>query len=52
VGAVLDQLSIVQHLDGFSRGVIDTNDLVFYINLTAFFLFMCARVLDSARWRS
>jgi ABC-2 type transport system permease protein len=51
-GAVLSELSIVRHLDGFARGVIDTNDLVFYLNLTIFFLFLCARVLDSARWRS
>lgn len=51
-GAVLDQLSVIRHLESFSVGVIDTNDLVFYLNLTAFFLFLCARVLDSARWRS
>lgn len=50
--AVLAQLSMVRHLEGMARGVIDTNDLVFYLNLTVFFLFMCARVLDSARWRS
>jgi ABC-2 type transport system permease protein len=50
--AVLDQLSMVRHLDAFARGVVDTNDLVFYLNLTAFFLFMCARMLDSARSRS
>ena len=49
--AVLDQLSMVRHLDAFAGGVIDTNDLVFYANLTLFFLFLCARVLDSARWR-
>ncbi len=52
VAAVLDELSIMRHMDGFARGIIDTNDLVFYLNLTLFFLFMCARVLDSARWRS
>ncbi len=52
VGAVLQQMSIVHHLEGFARGVIDTNDLVFYANITIFFLFLCARLLDSARWRS
>ena len=52
IGAVLNQLSIVHHLEGFARGVIDTNDLVFYVSITVFFLFLCARVLDSARWRS
>ena len=52
LAAVLGELSLVHHLDGFARGVIDTNDLVFYLGLTVFFLFLCARVLDSARWRS
>jgi ABC-2 type transport system permease protein len=50
--AVLSQLSMVKHLDAMARGVIDTNDLLFYLNLTVFFLFLCARVLDSSRWRS
>ena len=52
VAAVLSQLSMVRHLDAMARGVVDTNDLVFYLNLTVFFLFLCARVLDSARWRN
>lgn len=51
LAAVLDQLSIVHHLGTFVGGVVDTNDLVFYGNLTLLFLFLCARVLDSARWR-
>ena len=49
--AVLSQLSMVKHMEAMARGVIDTNDLLFYVNLTVFFLFLCARVLDSARWR-
>ena len=52
VAAVLDELSIIRHLEGFGRGVVDTNDLVFYANLTALFLFLSARALDSVRWRS
>jgi ABC-2 type transport system permease protein len=50
--AVLSQLSMLKHLEAMARGVIDTNDLVFYFNITVFFLFLCARLLDSARWRS
>jgi ABC-2 type transport system permease protein len=50
--AVLSQLSVIKHLDAMARGAIDTNDVVFYLNLTVFFLFLCARMLDSARWRS
>jgi ABC-2 type transport system permease protein len=50
--AVLSQLFMVKHLEALARGVIDTNDVVFYLNLTVFFLFLCARVLDSTRGRS
>lgn len=52
VASVLTELSILQHFAGFAQGLIDTNDLVYYMNFTAFFLFLSARVLDSNRWRS
>ena len=48
---VLGQVSILEHFDGFSKGVIDTNDVVYYINFSALFLFLCSRILDSNRWR-
>jgi ABC-2 type transport system permease protein len=49
---VLAQLSIIEHYDSFSKGVLDSNDIVYYLNFTAFFLFLSSRVLDSNRWRS
>jgi ABC-2 type transport system permease protein len=49
---VIAQLSILEHFAGFAKGVVDTNDLVFYVCFISFFLFSCARVLDSNRWRS
>jgi ABC-2 type transport system permease protein len=49
---VLDQLSILQHFDSFSKGVLNTNDVIYYLNFTLFFLFLSSRVLDSNRWRS
>jgi len=48
---VLSQLSILEHLNGFAKGAVDTNDVVFYLNFIALFLFLCSRVLDSNRWR-
>jgi ABC-2 type transport system permease protein len=50
--AVLGQLSILQHFDSFSKGILDSNDVVYYLNFTVFFLFLASRVLDSNRWRS
>jgi ABC-2 type transport system permease protein len=51
VGRVVSQVSILEHFDSFSKGVIDTNDLVYYVNFSVLFLFLCSRVLESNRWR-
>lgn len=49
---VINQLSIIEHLDSFTKGVIDTNDIIYYLNFSIFFLFLSSRVLESNRWRS
>jgi ABC-2 type transport system permease protein len=49
---VIVQISILEHFESFSQGVIDTNDLIYYLNFSVFFLFLCSRVLDSNRWRN
>jgi ABC-2 type transport system permease protein len=48
---ILTYLSIIQHLQGFQRGVIDSGDVIFYLSLTFFTLFLTSRVLESRRWR-
>ena len=48
---VLAYLSITQHLDDFTRGVLDTKHLVYYLSFIAFGLFLTARSVDSERWR-
>jgi ABC-2 type transport system permease protein len=49
---VLSEISILEHFDSFSRGIVDTNDIVYYVNFSVFFLFLCSRVLESNRWRN
>jgi ABC-2 type transport system permease protein len=49
--AVLDYLSITSHLDDFTRGVIDTKHVVYYVSFIAFGLFLTARSVDTERWR-
>ena len=49
--AVLQYLSITEHMDTFSRGLIDTKDLVYYLSAIALALFLTVRSLDSKRWR-
>ena len=50
-GALLEQLSVISHLNGFLRGVVETRDVVYYLSVCAFGLFLTHRVLESSRWR-
>ncbi|MDO8750645.1 MAG: ABC transporter permease subunit [Dehalococcoidia bacterium] len=51
VATILEQLSLTSHFDAFSRGVIATNDVTYYLILTFVFLFLATRALESRRWR-
>jgi ABC-2 type transport system permease protein len=48
---VLQYLSLGDHLDGFTRGLIDTKDLVYYLTGVALALFLTLRSLESKRWK-
>lgn len=48
----LSYLSILSHLDSFSRGVIDSKDVIYYVSMIFFGLFLTARSLESLRWRA
>jgi ABC-2 type transport system permease protein len=48
---VLNYLSITEHLDDFTRGIIDTRHLVYYLSFMAFGLFLTSRSVDTERWR-
>ncbi len=52
LGAVASGLSIYQHSDSFTRGVVASHDVVFFILFTIFFLFLTAQSLDARRWRA
>ncbi len=51
MGAVLNYLSVTQHFEDFSKGVIDTKHLVFYLSFIAFGLFLTLKSVDTERWR-
>ncbi|MBW1917896.1 MAG: ABC transporter permease subunit [Deltaproteobacteria bacterium] len=44
-------ISLMSHFETFSRGVIDSRDLLFYLLFIYFFLFLTKRQLESRRWR-
>jgi ABC-2 type transport system permease protein len=49
--AVVNYLSITEHLNDFTKGVIDTKHLTYYLSFIAFSLFLTVRAVDSERWR-
>lgn len=52
VGQLISYLSVTEHIDGFTKGVLDTKHVIFYLSFIFFGLFLTARSLESLRWRS
>jgi len=53
VGAqVMAYLSVLQHFDSFSKGVLDSKDIIYYLSAIFIGLFLTARSLESLRWRA
>ena len=51
VARLFAHLSLVEHMREFARGYVDTRPVVFYLSLTALFLFLTHRVVESRRWK-
>ena len=49
---VLSYMSVITHFDSFSKGLIDSKDVVYYLSVTLLALFFTARSMESMRWRS
>ncbi len=48
---LLQQLSIRSHFHDFVRGMLDLNHVVFFLTMTAFFLFVTVKRLEMRRWQ-
>jgi ABC-2 type transport system permease protein len=51
VKAAFGYMNLWQHMEEFSRGIVDTRRLVYYLSVTLFFLFLAARSLEAKKWR-
>ena len=47
----LREISLTGHVDGFSRGIIDSADVLWFVLFTFSFLFLTWRSVESRRWR-
>ena len=50
--SVVNYLSIVTHFENFAKGVLDSKDIVFYLSMIFFALFITSRSMESLRWRA
>jgi len=48
---ILEGFSLTGHFEDFSRGILDTNNIVYYFSVIITFLFLTIRNIESRRWR-
>jgi ABC-2 type transport system permease protein len=48
----LGYLSVITHLEPFTKGVIDSKDVIFFVSMIFLGLFLTARSMESLRWRA
>lgn len=51
IGETLSKLSLVDRFDEFTRGMLDSGNVIFFVIFTLIWLFLAVRVLESERWR-
>jgi ABC-2 type transport system permease protein len=51
LGGILRHLSLLAHFENFSKGIINSQDVIYYLNFTVFCLFLTLRSLESNKWR-
>jgi ABC-2 type transport system permease protein len=48
---VFAYFNLIDHMDDFARGVLDSRAVTLFVTLTVSFLFLTLRVVESRRWR-
>lgn len=51
LGEIIRQLSILEHLETFNKGVLSLSDVSFFVLFSAFFVFLTSRSIETSRWR-
>jgi len=50
-GAVLGYLSLIEHFQPMTAGLVVSSDVIYFLSVIAFALFLSQRSLESLRWR-
>ena len=48
---IISYMNLLQHMEEFGKGVVDTRRLVYYLTTSALFLFLTSRALAAKKWR-
>jgi len=51
MGQIISYIAITEHLESMAKGVVDTEDIIYYLLFVTLFLFFTLRSLESKRWR-
>jgi len=49
---ILSYIAVTSHFDSFSKGVLDSKDILYYVSVIFVGLFLTARSMESLRWRA
>ncbi|MBI2328288.1 MAG: ABC transporter permease subunit [Chloroflexi bacterium] len=50
LGEVIGYFSLSNYFPDFMRGIVDTRGIIYYLSITALFLFLAIRSLENSRW--
>lgn len=51
LGNILSFISLVDHFDDFSKGILDTKHIIYYVSFASFCLFFAIKLVQSAKWK-
>lgn len=49
--SIFAYMNLLQHMDDFGNGIVDSRRLIYYVTTVALFLFLTARALEVKKWR-
>lgn len=49
--SALRYIGTYDHWDTFTKGIVDTRDVIYYVSFTALLIFIVVRIVESRRWR-
>lgn len=51
LGQVFNSISFINYYSDFTKGIIDSANIIFYLSVTALFVFLTIRQVEARRWR-